>query len=170
MDNLLSINPGLAIWTVVSFLLFFLLLRKFAWGPILRALDLREKRIHDAIESAERSREETEKVLEAQKAELVKARSEARGIVDEASTDADRRGEEILAEARKESEGLLERARREIRHEESQAVDRIRREAVDIALEAATRLLGRSLTEADHRKMVERFIAEATKAAGEKNR
>ncbi|MFH1277098.1 MAG: F0F1 ATP synthase subunit B [Candidatus Eisenbacteria bacterium] len=170
MDNLLSINPGLAVWTVVSFLLFFLLLRKFAWGPILQALDRREKRIHDAIESAERSRKEAEKILEVQRAELAKARGEAKAIVDEATSDAGHRSEEILAETRKESERLLERARREIHHEETQAIDHIRRDAVDIALEAATRLLGRSMTEADHRRMVEQFIADATKAAGEKNR
>lgn len=170
MDNLLSINPGLAIWTVVSFLAFFLVLRKFAWGPILQALDRREKRIHDAIESAEKSREESARVLEDQKRELVKARDEAKRIIDEATSDASRRGEEIAAESRKEAESLLERARREIRSEEAHAVDRVRREAVDIALEAATRLLERSLNEADHRRLVEGFIADATKAAGEKQR
>jgi F-type H+-transporting ATPase subunit b len=168
MDKLLSINPGLVIWTVVSFLLFLALLRKFAWGPILQALERREKRIDDAIRTAESSRDEAEKVLAEQRADLEKAREEARGVIAEATSDARTRSEEILADSRKEAEGLLERARTEIRREEGQAIDRVRREAVDIAIEAAERLLGRAVGDADHRKMVEEFIAEATEAAGEK--
>lgn len=169
MDNLLSINPGLAIWTVVSFLVFLFLLRKIAWGPILQALEKREKGIEEAIRSAEHSREEGGKILAEQKQELQKARDEARGIVTEATADAGRRGDELIALAKKEAEGLLERARTEIRFEETQAVDKVRHEAVDIALDAAKRLLGRTLTGEDHRRMVEEFIAESTKAAGEKN-
>ncbi len=76
----------------------------------------------------------------------------------------------MIAEAKKEAGSFLERARTEIRYEETQAVDKVRHEAVEIALEAAKRLLGRVLTGEDHRRMVEEFIAESTKAAGEKDR
>jgi len=167
MDKLLSVSPGLAIWTVVSFLFFVFLLRKFAWGPILEALDRREKRIHGAIEAAEKSRAEAGKILEEERAALDAARAEAKGIVAEATADAGRRTEVILAEARKEAGKLIERARLEIRREEAQAIEHVRTEAVEIALEAATRLIGRSMAGDDHRRMISEFIAEATKAAGE---
>ncbi|MBM3320097.1 MAG: F0F1 ATP synthase subunit B [Candidatus Eisenbacteria bacterium] len=165
MDKLLSISPGLAIWTVVSFLAFFFLLRKIAWGPVLQALERREKRIFDAIEAAERAKEETARVLEQQAEALTRAREEARRIVAEAAAEAGARGEEILAGSQREAERLLERARVEIRSEEAQAVDRVRREAVDLALEAAAKLIGRAMSEADHRRHVEEFVAEATRSA-----
>jgi len=168
MDKLLALDPGLAIWTVISFLFFLLLLWKLAWGPILQALDRREKRIDDAIASAEKAREDGEQILARQKEELAKARDEARAIVNEATSDAGKRGEEIVLQARQESEKLLERARREIKSEEVQAVSRVRQEAVDIALDAAGRLLGRTISGDDHRRMVENFIAEMNDVAGEK--
>jgi F-type H+-transporting ATPase subunit b len=164
MDQLLSINPGLAIWTVVSFLALLLLLRKLAWGPILAALERREKRIEDAIGGAERSRDEAGRILEEQKETLKKAKEEARAMIAEATADAARRGEEIVAESRREAERLLERARTEIRGEEAQAIDRVRREAVELALDAAERLVGRSMETADHRRIVEEFISESAKA------
>jgi F-type H+-transporting ATPase subunit b len=166
MDKLLSVNPGLAIWTIVSFLAFFLILRRVAWGPILQALDRREKRIREAIESADKARADAERVLAEQQESLKEAREEARAILAEATADAERRGAELFAESRKEAERLLDRARAEIRSEETQAVERVRREAVDIALDAASKLIERSMTDADHRRLVEGFVAESTKATG----
>jgi F-type H+-transporting ATPase subunit b len=165
MDKLLSISPGLAIWTIVSFLAFFLLLRKIAWGPVLQALERREKRIFDAIEAAERAKEESARALEEQVEALKRAREEARKIVAEAASEAGARGKEILADSRCEAEKLVERARLEIRSEETQAIDRVRREAVDLALDAAAKLIGRAMSEADHRRLVEEFVAEATRSA-----
>lgn len=167
MDSLLSINPGLAIWTIVSFLLFVLLLRLFAWGPILQALEKREKRIVDTIESAEKARAESEELLLRQQEALKEAREEARAVIDRATTEAVKSGEEVARRARKEAEDLLERARTEIRNEEQRAVENVRREAVEVALEAATRLMRRSMKDDDHRKMVEEFIRETAEKAGE---
>jgi len=164
MDNLLSISPGLAIWTVVSFLLFVILLRRFAWGPILKALERREERIAGAIESAEKSRDESARLLEEQKEALRAAREEAREMTARANAEAEKRNAEIAARARAEAEEMIDRARAEIRREEGLAVERVRREAVDIALEAAGRLMERNMDGEDHRRMVEEFIA---RTAGE---
>jgi len=170
MENLLSISPGLAIWTIVSFLLFLLILRRFAWKPILRALERREVRIQDAIETAERSRGESEKILAEQKEVLKGAREQARTTVADASAEAEKQGEEIVQRARKEAEALLERARSEIRQEEAQAIGNVRREAVEIALQAAARLLRRKMDDADHRRLVEEFIAESAKGGERESR
>ncbi|MBN1827178.1 MAG: F0F1 ATP synthase subunit B [Candidatus Eisenbacteria bacterium] len=166
MDNLLNISPGLAIWTIVSFLLFVILLRWFAWGPILRALERREERIAGAIESAERSRDESARLLEEQKKALDAAREEVRAMNARAKAEAEKRSEEIAERARAEAEEMIERARSEIGREEGLAIERVRREAVDIALEAATRLMERAMDDDDHRRMVEEFIARTAKEPG----
>ncbi len=166
MDSLLSIEPGLAIYTVVSFLLFLLLLRRFAWTPILKALERRERRITEAIESAEKAKEDAERIVSEHKEALAEARQEARGLISKAAAEADRKGEEMVLRARKEAEALIERARAEIKSEEADAIKRVRREAVDIALEAASKLLERSLGDEDHRRLVERFIRETEEQAG----
>ena len=158
MDSLLNIEPGLMVWTIVSFAIFVFLLRKFAWGPIMSALDQRERNIRESIDSAERNREESEKLLAQQMEALRQGREEARELIAQATSTAGREGEKVVERARKEGNGLIERARAEIRAEERAAVERLRRDAVDIALEAASKLLERSMESADHRRMVKEFI------------
>ncbi len=159
MGSILSIEPGLMIWTIVSFLIFMLILRKAAWGPIVTALDQRERGIRESIEEAARNREESEKILAEQKEALKQGREEAREVIAEAKNIAAGEGEKILDSARIEGEKLIERAKAEIKAEEQQAIEHVRREAVDIALEAASRLLQKSLDAPDHRRMVEDFIS-----------
>lgn len=158
MDNLLTINPGLTIWTIVSFLIFVFILRKAAWGPMMKALDERERGIRESIEEAERNRDETEKILAEQKEVLRQGREEAREMIVEAKSAASKEGEKALERARREGDDLLERAKAEIRSEEQAAIENVRREAVDIALQAASRLIRKSLETPDHRRMVEEFI------------
>ncbi len=159
MDNLLAINPGLMIWTIVSFLIFVFLLRKLAWGPIMSGLDMREKGIRDSIEQAERNREESEKILDEQKEALRRTHEEAKEMIARSRDSAEKEGNRIIEKARKEGDDLIERARAEIRSEERRAVEEVRRQAVDIALDAAGRLIRKSLETEDHRRIVEDFIA-----------
>lgn len=160
MDSLLTINPGLTIWTIVSFLIFVLILRKAAWGPIMTALDQRERGIRESIDEAARNRDESEMILAEQKEALRQGREEARELIAEARLNAAREGEKIMDRARSEGEGLLERAKAEIRAEEQRAINHVRKEAVDIALQAASRLIQKSLETPDHRRMVEDFISQ----------
>ncbi len=160
--DILSIEPGLMFWTVLIFLIFVFLLRKFAWGPIVTALDEREKNILDSIESAERSRDDGIKILAEQKDTLRKSREEAKSIIAEARAVAGKEGEKVLAKTRAEADQVLERAKAEIRNEEAQAVNRVREEAVDIAMSAAAKLIQRTLGEPDQRRLVEEFISQVS--------
>lgn len=166
MDGLLSINPGLMVWTIVSFVIFFSLLTKFAWGPIMTALETREKNIRESIESAERAKKEGEKVLAEHRAALQGAREETRKMIADAKAIGEEERAKIVEKAQTEGAALLKRAKAELRGEEAAAIQRVREEAVDLALAAASRLLERSLNESDHRNMVEDFIKQVS--AGKK--
>lgn len=163
MDSILSVNPGLIFWTIVSFLLLLFLLGKMAWGPIVAALDRREKAIRDAVLAADNARTEAQRVIEENKQLLAKAADEANATREKAIRDAEARANAIFNEAQSKADAQIERARREIQLEEERAVAAVRKEAVDLSIEAASRLLGRTLNTDDNRRLVEQFLKEIEK-------
>ena len=156
--SLFSINPGLSIWTVVIFTTVLLVLWRFAWGPILSAVEAREKKIQDALEEAQTRQAEAEKLLEEHKKQLAEARKQAQAILAEGREDADRLRKELEGKAREESEAILTRARAEIEREKDAALDALRTEAVDIALAAASKLLHQKLDGDQDRKLVMQYV------------
>lgn len=163
MDKILTINPGLVFWTLVSFLTLLALLGKFAWGPIIKALEHREKTIKDAVLGAEAARKEAERLLEEQKRLGARAEADAEAIRDKANREAEARAAQTYADARAKAEALLEHARQEIGHEEARAIASLRKEAADLAIEAAGRLLGRAVDSQDHRRLVDDFLRDVEK-------
>lgn len=155
-NPLFSIDLGLSIWTIVVFLVLLWVLRRFAWRPILGALEAREARIEEAIAEAVRTREEAEQLLQEHRRRLAEAREHAQEILAQARQAAEKLRRETEERARRESDEILERARREIEREKQRALDVLRREAVDLAMAAASRLLRRRLdAEADRALVVE---------------
>lgn len=148
----LDVNGGLVIWTLVVFGLLFVVLRKFAWPVILEAVEAREKALERQLAEAEKNRLESEKLLAEHKAMIADARTSAQGVLAEAKKAAERERAVALEKTRQEQEALLERARRDIASERDKAVADLRREAVDLTLAAAAKLVG------------ERFEAEADRA------
>jgi F-type H+-transporting ATPase subunit b len=163
VDSILSVNPGLIFWTIVSFLLLLFLLGKMAWGPIVAALDRREKAIRDAVLAADNARTEAKRVIEENKQLLAKAADEANATREKAIRDAEARANAIFSEAQSKADAQIERARREIGLEEERAVAAVRKQAVDLSIEAASRLLGRTLNTDDNRRLVEQFLKEIEK-------
>jgi len=159
--GLFSVDPGLSLWTIVTFLVVLTVLGKYAWGPILKALDAREQGIRDAISEAQSLRAEGAHALEEHRAQLADARRQAQDIVAEGREVADRLRKEIEGQAREEAERILERSRQEIRRERDLALEQIRSEAVELSLAAASRLLGETLTSEKDRSLVRSFLAEA---------
>ncbi len=158
--ELLSADPGLIVWTIVTFVLLLGILWKFAWNPILGALDARERAIQSTIEDAERLRAESEKVLEEHKKRLAEARQEGNRVLDEARQAGERMKQDIVEKAREEGTQMVARAERQIQLETEEAVQKIRAQAADLALLAAERVLGRALNEADHRRLADDAVAE----------
>lgn len=156
--GLFSINVGLMIWTVVIFISLLVVLRRFAWGPILSAVEAREKGIQGALEEARSRQIEAEKLLEEHKKQLADARRQAQEILAEGREAADRLRKELEGKAREESDAILTRARSEIQREKEAAVDALRRESVDLALAAASKLLHQKLDGEQDRKLVMEYV------------
>lgn len=156
--GLFNINAGLSVWTVVIFVSLLIVLWRFAWGPILAAVEAREKGIQDALDEARRRQEEAEKLLEEHKAQLADARRQAQQILAEGREAGDRLRKEMEGKAREESEAILERARAEIDREKEAAVDALRRESVELALAAASKLLHARLDGEQDRKLVMEYV------------
>jgi F-type H+-transporting ATPase subunit b len=164
--DLLSADPGLIVWTIVTFLLLLGILWKFAWNPILGALDAREAAIQKTIDDAERLQAEAEAVLKEHQHRMAEARAEGNRILDEARQAGEHMKQDILEKARAESEKVLERAHRQMELETEQAIQTIRAQAADLALRAAEKVIERSLTAADPRRFADEAIAELAERRG----
>ena len=158
--SLLEINPGLVFWTLVTFVALLLILKKFVWGPILAAVDRREESLRQMFEAAEKARLQAQQLLESYEQRLAAARQEVEKIIESGKIRAGKAADGIIAQAHEEARDLVERAKAEIIRERDEAADRIRNEVVRISLNAAERLIMKSLEEADHRRFIEQTIAE----------
>ena len=158
-----DVNFALAFWTAVTFALLLVVLGKFAWKPILETIETREKTIAEAIESAKRERAEAEKAAADMRASLEKARGEAAEMIRRNQAEVAAAKNELMAAARKESESLLAQARASIEEERRAAVAGLRAQVVDIAIEAAGRLLQTQMDEKKQRQLVEEYLARLPK-------
>jgi len=156
--GLFDINVGLSIWTIVIFLTVLAVLWRFAFGPILAAVNAREETINKALEEARMRQAEAERLLQEHKEQLADARRQAQEILAEGRDAADRLRKDLEGKAREESETILVRARAEIEREKDAAVDVLRRETVDLALAAASKLLHEKLDGEQDRKLVMDFV------------
>lgn len=156
--GLFDINPGLIVWTWVVFLILLFVLRKWAWGPILGALETREKRIQEALDTAARDREEAAQLLEEHRRMLDESREQAQNILADSRKAAERLRGEMVEEARREKDRIVGRATEEIERERDQALDALRREAVDLSISAAGRVLERNLDSEENRRLVEDYL------------
>lgn len=159
--NIFEFNLGVSFWTIVIFLGLLAILVKYAFPAILGYADEREKRIQEILDAAARDREESERLLEEQRAELGQARQQAQQIIGEAKEAAERVHEEILEQARADQEALVERTRLELARERDRAVETIRREAIELSLAAASRLIEERLDDEKDRELVRDYLEHA---------
>ncbi len=156
--DLLSPHPGLILWTIITFVVVLLILRAKVWGPLLAALDEREKRIRESLESADRARQEAQARLAEHEERLARAESEARRIVAEAREAAEQVGARIVEEARQEAQRTAERASESIEAEKRAALVELREAAADMAVQAAGAILDAELDAGRNRKLADDFI------------
>src|SRR5262245_2609525 len=155
MNNpLVQPDPGLFIWTIITFLVLLFLLAKFAWKPLLTALESRQDTIRKSLDDAQKAKEELER-LQRESAEIIrKAHVDAQAIVGKGRTDAERLGEELRQKAREEADGIVKNAERQIQLETRRAVQEIRREAVDLSVTIASKLLERHVSKEDNERLI----------------
>lgn len=156
--DLLSPNPGLIIWTLVTFVLVLLVLKKFVWGPLLSALDQRETRIREALEQADKARAEAERSAEENKQALAQAQAEAQDAINKAREDAEQVARDVQERAEADAQQLLEQARRTIQQERNQALQTLRQQTAELAILAAGQLLEENLDDEHNKKIVDDFI------------
>ena len=157
-------NIGDVIATVLIFLILMILLKKFAWGPLMGIMQEREELVAKDIDAAEKARKETSAMLEEQKALLKEARTEAQAIIEGAKKQGEATREEIVGAARAEANRLKESAVRDIEAEKEKAIAAVREEVVSLSVLAASKVLGKEISEADNSDLIKQTIAKAGEA------
>ena len=155
----LTVDGGLVIWTLVVFGLLLYVLRRSAWPVLLAAVRERERRLEQQLAEAERNRAEAATLLEEHKRLLAGARNEAQETINKAKLLAQKERDTLLAQARHEYDDLLARARKEIDEEKNKALLALRREAVDLTIAAASKLIEARLDTDANRRLVEEYLA-----------
>ena len=155
-----DVNLGLSIWTTFVFLSLLGILWKFAWGPILGAVQAREDGIQDTLDQAANQRDEAAKLLAEHRRQMADARRQAQQMMAEGKEAGERVRQDIEDRARAEGDAMIERARESIEREKDAALEELRKESVDLALAAAAKLVQESLDEKKDRELVMGFIEE----------
>jgi F-type H+-transporting ATPase subunit b len=157
--NILTPNGGLMVWTLVIFAGLLFVLSKYAFRPITAAVAAREKALEDALEQAKTDRAEAAAHLAEQRQLLERAHGDAQRLLAEARTTGDTVRQQLLAQTHAQQQDLLERARKEIDDERMRAIADLRREAVDLAILGAGKVIEKNLDDATNRKLVDEFLA-----------
>jgi len=164
--KLLTANGGLMFWTLIIFIVVLIVLTKFAFKPITRAVEAREQALEDAIEAAKRDREAAAQLLEEHKKLVAQAHSDAQRFIIEGRAAGEKVRAELLEQAHREQQQVLDRARQEIEAERRQAMIELRRDAVSLAVRGASKVIEKNLDDETNRKVVESFLASLEPAGG----
>jgi F-type H+-transporting ATPase subunit b len=152
-------EPGLIIWTLISFTILLVLLWKVAYKPITRALKKREDTIRDSLEEAKKTRESAETLLEDYKKQLAQAREEAHKILSEGKTLGENVKKEIIQKAHEESNQIVKRAQEEIEFQKEKALMDLKEKIADLTIMAASKVIEKSLDKKDHEQLLEEYIS-----------
>ena len=153
-----EINPGLIVWTIITFIAALVILRAVAWKPLLGALTAREEKIRTQIAQAESARREAMRLLEENKAQLARADEQSQRMLRESRDMGERLKAEILEKAQQSSRQMVDQAKEEIRREKDSALQDLRAEVADLAIGAAGKLLDANLDSPKHRALVDDAI------------
>lgn len=156
--GLLDINPGLIFWLFVTFLLLLLILKKFAWKPIINSLDQRELSIKNAIEKAEAAKNDAERILEENKKNLAKAEEQAQKIINEGREYTIKLRQEILDKTAEESRKMLDQAKIEIGRKKDEALNELRTTIADLAIKATEKILDETIDRQKHSLIISKYI------------
>ena len=159
MDNpLVQPDPGLFLWTILTFLVLLGLLAKFAWKPLLAMLDRREEIIRQSLDDAEEAKQELQRLQQESKEILSKARVEAQSILAKSRSEAEKLKGEIRQQAKAQADSILRDAEKQIQVETKKAIAVIKNEIVDLSLLVASKLIRRNLSKEDNQSLIEESL------------
>ena len=157
--GLLTPSGGLMFWTLIIFVILFFILSRYAFKPITAAVEAREKALEDAIAGAKADREAAAALLAEHRSQIEGARAEAQKMIAEGRQVGEKIRADMVEETRAQQQDMLERARREIESEKQRAIADLRREAVDLAIAGAGKVIEKNLDDASNRRIVESFLS-----------
>src|SRR5512145_3074977 len=158
MNPLVQPDPGLFVWTILTFLILVALLARFAWRPLLQALERRQATIAQSLEDAQRARHEMERLQRESVQIMAQARAEAESMLARSRSDAEALREELKQKARTEAAGIVKNAERQIQLETARAIQQIRHEAVDLSVAIASKILRRQVTREDNEALIQEAL------------
>ena len=157
-EGLLKVEPGLLLWTIITFIVLLLILWKAAWKPLVEALDARAEKVRGDIENADRSRQEAEKLLAQHKLMMDNARNEAAKFIADSRAEAEKMKNEIVEKAGSDAKDVSERARKEINLAKDKALADIKAEIVTLSTEIAAKIINKNLNPNDQKSLVEETL------------
>ena len=155
MDQLVNFDPGLFIWTILTFLVLVALLTKFGWQPLMQMLDARQESIKKSLSDAENARRELEQLQQESSQIIRKARIEAESILSKSWTDAEKLREEMKQKARSEADAIVKESQRQIELETGRALRQIRSEVADLSIAIASKVIQRNVTKEDNDRLIQ---------------
>ena len=161
IDSWLMPDPGLFLWTLITFFIVLIILKILAWQPLMDALDAREKRINDALSSADKAKEEAEKVSNEYYEMIKKAQAEAQDILAKGKEAGNNLRDEIERKAKEKADDLLEKSNKQIDAARVKAIDEIKSISVDLAIQAASKVIDKNLDDSANRDLAKSTINDA---------
>lgn len=162
-DTLLSVEPGLMIWTIIIFILLLIILKKLAWKPLLNSLSGREQMIKDSVEKAENLRNDAAKLLDENRKILAKAEEESRRIMNEGKELAEKLRSELVSKTHDDTKRMVQQAKDEIERDKIGALNELRGEIANLAVQAAGKIIDENLDENKQKKIIENFVKQIPK-------
>jgi len=161
--SLVDINPGLIFWTVITFILLLLILKKIAWKPILTALDQRENTIKESLEKAERAKDEAQRILYENQASLLKVEEESKKIIEQGRIYAEKLKDQVLKESKDQAQNILTEAAAEIERKKEAAFGELKSQVADFVIQTTEKVLGETVDKNVHKRIVDKYINEIAK-------
>jgi len=162
---MLNLDPGMMIWTWITFLVVLAVLSKVALKPILATIENREKAIREDLEQAQKQREEAQHLLEQHRKMMAEAESEAQRLLKESRELAEQKRQELLSQAKEESQKIVEMAKKEIEQEKENALTSLKSEIADLAVNAAEKIIMHNLDKDKQKTIVDEYIKGLPKSA-----
>ncbi len=158
MEKWLSFDPGLFMWTIVTFFIVLMLLKWKAWGPLMGVLDKRAEDIKNALSAADRAKEDAEKASQDYEKLVQKAHIEGQQIISDSKAAGEKVKNDIESVARENAESLISKAKTQIEAESQKAIQEIKSSVVNLSIEAAAKIIEKNLDSEDNRKLVEKTL------------
>tara|TARA_B000000460_G_scaffold50012_1_gene32561 strand:- start:3282 stop:3782 length:501 start_codon:yes stop_codon:yes gene_type:complete len=163
MNPLVQLDPGLFVWTIITFMVLFFVLAKFAWKPLMKMLQEREEMIRDSLNDAEKAKAELEHLNEESEAIMTKARAEAQTILANGKAAAEKVKEDTIAKAKEQAKKIIKKTEKQIQIEKDKAIADIKQEVVNLSLSVAKKLINKNLNDADNKSLIEETLKKVNK-------